>query len=73
MTAPKWPAHKAQAYLLRVAADLIQDETPFQDEIDCILREVYTVKTQVQFRKFIRRVLEWDADLIDEACAEVAK
>lgn len=69
-----WPQAKARAYLMHVAANLIEDETPFVDEIAELARAAQRTEAcanETAFRRILADVLEWDLDIADEAVAEV--
>ena len=87
MAEEQWDGACAAAYLLRTAADLIRDDTPFHNEVRSLCRyarkslrvrvkkgEEYaadTVMSEAAFRNILLCVLEWDADMIDKACEDV--
>lgn len=72
----KWDYNLANAYLLRMVADLFEDDS-FTEEGHHIIQEIadnnYTKNypSEKQFRKIISVYLSWDKDLIDEAVSEV--
>ena len=87
MAKAKWDDACASAYLLKVAAALTRDETPFHQEIEQLCKLAYrslrthrvkgldyiddTVMPEERFRHFLFTILSWEPDDIDQACREV--
>ena len=69
----EWKPHVARAWLLRCAADFIEDETPFEAEADSLcwaaLRQ--PSMSEQMFRFLVKDILDWDNSGIDMAVAEV--
>lgn len=84
-----WDGACASAHLLRIAADLVRDDTPFHREILYLCfnavgslrtrkehKKEYAADTDMpehMFRMVLRRVLDWDDDMVDAACDEVRR
>lgn len=74
MTARRWPVHRARAWLLRTAADFIQDGN-LEDEAQELIRHSaalsYGWETEGGFRRLLAAALSWKAEDIESAVAEV--
>ena len=84
-----WDDAVATAQLLRIAADLIRDETPFHEEIRALCAVATqalhmewtgafwstapTVLPEKRFRAILSGILEWPEAFIERACTAVAK
>lgn len=69
----KWNVQRAQAYMIRVAMDLIEDGL-FAAEGGRLLHEAKFnggCETHHRFVEVIQKILEWDTDAIVEALDEV--